>query len=127
MDIISKIDNNIFLKKLFPDGLTDPLFLGQIGFDVVGGLSLNLHTKQKPSIVIVKWGEWGKDYCVIVIKLQGMCGDSAILKNWKAADYAHLTIVDNIETFTISQTGSNWSIELDCETFIFQGCSTYNV
>lgn len=125
MDILEFINSNIFLKRLFPNGLTEPVFIGQIGFDVEGRMSVNIHTKQKPAIEVDKWGTWGVDYNVVVIKLNGLCRDSAILKNWKNADYAPLTIIDNIETFMISQMGSNWSIELECDAFIFNGCSIY--
>ena len=48
-----------------------------VGFDVAGGLLLNLCTKQKPSIVVDKWEEWGKGYCVIVINYMG-CGLYAV-------------------------------------------------
>ena len=120
LDIIDKISNNLFLKKLFPDGLSEPIYLGQIRFDVEGRLTLNFHTKKKPSVEIAKWGTWGKDYNVIVITVNGLCRDSAILKNIKDADYAQLIIADSTDTFTISQVGSNWSIEIECTTFIFQ-------
>jgi hypothetical protein len=68
---------------------------------------LNIHTKQKPSIAVDRWREWGRDYNVIVIKINGLCRNSAIIKNWKKADYSPLAIVDNIETFTIFQTDPN--------------------
>jgi len=124
MDII-KILGNVFLEKIFPNGLVDPVFIGQIGFDVDGRISLNIHTKQKPSIETEKWGVWGKNYNVIVIKLNGICKDSAIIKNWKKAEYAPLSIGNNGETLIISQMGQDWNIELECIALIFNGCSTY--
>ncbi|MFJ7888348.1 hypothetical protein ACIQYL_09690 [Lysinibacillus xylanilyticus] len=125
MDILELINTNVFLKRLFPNGLTEPVYIGQIGFDVEGRMSVNIHTKQKTAIEVSKWGNWGVDYNVIVIKLNGLCRDSASLKNWKNAGYEKLTIDKNIETFIISQQGSNWSIELECDALIFNECSIY--
>ncbi|PHM73265.1 hypothetical protein [Xenorhabdus cabanillasii] len=76
MNIIDAIDSNLFLKELFPLGLTGDVFLGQIGFDIQGRISLNINTKQRPEKEIIKWGVWGKDYDVIVIKLLGRGGES---------------------------------------------------
>jgi len=127
MDITRMVDN-VFLTKLFPDGLTDPVCLGQILFGLQGRfyLNLNIHIKQKPSIEVDKWGEWGKDYNVIVIRLNGTCKDSAI-KNWGNADYAPISIDTRGDTLVISQTGFDWSIELICccSGFILDGFEAY--
>ena len=127
MNIIRKINRNLFLTKLFPNGITEPVYLGQIRFSEEGRLNLNIHIKQKPFIEIEKWGTWGSDYNVIVVKLNGICRGSSTIRNWENADYAHLTIIDidNTNTFTISQMCSNWSIEIECLLLVFHKCSTY--
>ncbi|MDH7461386.1 hypothetical protein QEG73_08845 [Chitinophagaceae bacterium 26-R-25] len=125
MDLIELVYSNIFLKRLFPAGISEPVFIGQINFDVGPRMSVHIHTKQRPAIEIDKWGKWGVDYDIVVIHLHGFCRGLACLKNWKNADYAPLIVTGNAETLTISQRGTNWSIELECESLIFNGCSTY--
>ncbi|HAS6364006.1 TPA: hypothetical protein RQJ98_004298 [Vibrio vulnificus] len=59
MNFFSFIRRDEFIKKLFPQGLTDDVYLGQIKLDVEGRMSINVHTKQKPEIEVKKWGKWG--------------------------------------------------------------------
>ena len=52
MNILDHINNNLFLKEIFSDGLKEKILIGQLGLDVEGRFSINLHTMQKPSIEI---------------------------------------------------------------------------
>ncbi|KMW73075.1 hypothetical protein TI10_11535 [Photorhabdus luminescens subsp. luminescens] len=125
MNIIDAIDSNLFLKELFPLGLTEDVFLGQIGFDVEGRISLNIHTKQRPEKEIVKWGVWGKDYDVIVIKLLGRGGKSVNIKNLKNINYSPLFIAQHNDGYIIKQVSDSWSVEFDFDIMIFQRCNVY--
>ena len=131
MNIIDLVSRNHFVKKLFPDGLTENVFIGQIAFDVGGRFNFNIHTKQKPVMEVEKWGLWGKDYNVIVIKLNGNIS-SVKLKNWQDADYSSLIIDSDShehsdsDNVIIHQVGETWNIKIECcKYIIFNSCDTY--
>ena len=130
MDLIELIANNVFLKQLFPKGLTEPVFVGQIQLDDTGGMYLGIHTKQKPAIEVSKWGFWNKNYEVIVIKLFARC-QNLTLNNWIDNEYGELHIQEisksesSAKAFLLSHFSEKSSIELECGILIFQGCSTY--
>jgi hypothetical protein len=129
MNIIDAVSENLFLKKLFPQGLQNEVLLGQIGFDLGGRLSLNIHTRQKPAIEIVKWGTWGVDYNAIVIELLGLCSGSVSLENWENVDFASLSISYNEKNgkYLIHQEGEIWSVIIEFDVLIFQRCKIYTI
>jgi L-alanine-DL-glutamate epimerase-like enolase superfamily enzyme len=66
------------------------LFIGQLGLNVAGMFSMNIHTRQKPAVEIAKWGMHGRNYDVIVIELLGSGARNINIENWINADYAFL-------------------------------------
>lgn len=59
MNIVDIIDNNFFLKQLYPKGLQN-FCLSHIKIDCFGNIELILQTEEKPNIEIKKWKEWGE-------------------------------------------------------------------
>ncbi len=92
-DLMKFIHGKKFLETLFPMGLTEPVVIGQICLNVFGNTIISLHTKQQPVVEVAKWGVWGKDYNVVVIKLLG--GDDALLeaRNWPSKNYLPLDLL----------------------------------
>jgi hypothetical protein len=125
MNIIDCIDGNLHLKTLFPNGIVGDILLGQIGFDVDGRISLNIHTRQKPAIEVAKWGKWGEQFNVIVVRLLGRGGDHVAIRNWRKAEFKTYAIGKNEDTFLISQHGEDWDIELTFSSLLFQGYDVY--
>ena len=129
MNIVDVVSENLFLKKLFPQGLQGEMLLGQIGFTLGGRISLNIITRQKPAIEIEKWGTWGKDYNVIIIELLGACSGDICLGNWENADFAGLSVSRDDENgaYLIRQEGEKWNIKIEFEVLVFQRCMTSTI
>lgn len=125
MNTLDHINNTLFLKKLFAVGLKEKVLIGQVGFDVEGRLSINLHTMQKPSIDISKWGVHGHDYDVIVIKLFGSNATDVTIKNWCDISYAHFFVTQEDGRLHLRASEGNWGFSAVVETLGFQECSTY--
>lgn len=132
LNTIDYIYNDIFLKELFPEGLNQNVYLGQIVLGVSGRLEIAIHTKQRPAKEIEKWGVWGKDYNVIVIYLSGTSLGVLQLENWEKVDYGFLSIShDQVANgqiphiFTLLHIGEDWSIKIQSQGFGFGRCSTY--
>lgn len=125
MNIFSFIRRDEFIKKLFPNGLTDDVYIGQIKLDVEGRVSICIHTKQKPNVEVQKWGEWGEKYNVIVIELNGTGCESVAIDNWNLVSYSKLHILEDNNSRYLSQTGENWSLKIKFDDFIFQRCQVY--
>ncbi|OXX48266.1 hypothetical protein B9J93_05105 [Vibrio sp. V17_P4S1T151] len=125
MNFFSFIRRDEFIKKLFPQGLIDDVYLGQIKLDVEGRMSINVHTKQKPEIEVKKWGKWGENYNVIVLVLNGTGCDNISIDNWASVGYSKLNIIEDHDSRYISQSGENWKLKIKFEDFIFQHCEVY--
>ena len=125
MNFFSFIRRDEFIKKLFPQGLTDDVYLGQIKLDVEGRMSINVHTKQKPEIEVKKWGKWGENYNVIVLVLNGTGCENISIDNWSSVGYSKLRIIEDHDSRHISQSGKNWKLKIKFDDFIFQHCEVY--
>jgi len=125
MNLLDSINNNMFLKTLFPEGLTEKILIGQIGYDVEGRFSINLHTMQKPSIEVKRWGSYGRDYDVIVIKLLGSNVSDFSVTHWREICYSHIRLIKTDNLLKLSAAEENWAFHAVFETIGFQECSTY--
>ena len=123
MNIIDCIENNLFLKKIFPDGLEEVL-VGQFGLEE-GRFSITLHTRSKPASETAKWGVWGKNYDVIAFELMGGGIKEIEIQNWDAFDFAPLACHRSGNELLVELIGSNWSFKLSCAVLVFQRSSTY--
>jgi len=125
MNILDFVRRKEFLAKIYPGGLVDDVYLGQIMLDVQGRISLNIHTKQKPALDVAKWGVWGKDYDVVVIELNGSGCTDINISNWNLASYAKLNLLSKESGRYLHQKKDGWEISLNFDDFIFQKCSIY--
>ena len=125
MNIINCFEENPFFSSLFPYGLTDEVLIGQLGLDVGGLFRLNIHTMQQPNKEVAKWGVYGKDYDVVVIKFIGSNFSNIHTRNWKNITYAQLICTVENETIKLRCCGDDWEFSACFENLSFQGCSTY--
>ena len=82
MNILDIIDNNLFLKKLYPDGLFN-FYIGKIELNTFNRLTIVFHLREKPAINIAKWGEWGKEYDIITAEFIGSDVKKIQINNWQ--------------------------------------------
>ena len=125
MNVIDLIDNNFFLKKIFSHGLVGPVYIGQFGLDVGGRFSMNIHTMQRPELEVVKWGIYGQNYDVIVIRLLGYEASNIKIENWMNADFAIVDFSNEEKAIRITAREPGWALDVTVGGFVFQGCSTY--
>jgi len=125
MNIIDCIYNNTFLKSIFPEGLTDTALIAHIGLDPNSEFSLNIHTRQKPSREIPKWGAWGVNYDTLVIVMLGTGIDDIEIADWNKIDYGNMECELRDRKFCIQTKGEGWKIAFTVGTLTFQQCRTY--
>ena len=125
-NIIDIIDNNTFLKKIFPDGLSD-IKIGRINFYFENKIEIFIYTNQAPAFSPDKWGKWGIDYTTVVLFISGHFLKNIQVHNWQnnSLDNCSIEISENGTVYSIHIMGNNWDILLELENFIFQSCSTY--
>ncbi|WP_338804931.1 hypothetical protein WDV76_07165 [Xenorhabdus griffiniae] len=124
MNIIEVI-NNKFLTSLFPEGLSDNILLGHIALDIADQISLNIHVTQKPKEEVPKWGVWGKDYNVIVIKVIGQFLRKIEIINWQKITPSELIFFKKDDVYSFKLKGEEWSVSIELETLTFQRCDVY--
>lgn len=123
MDVIDCIDNNLFLKKIFPEGIKNFL-IGQFSLDQ-GQFTLKIHTRLKPAVETAKWGSWGKNYDVIVLEMIGVGIREVEINNWNGFDFAEATCSRQGNNLLIELSGIDWSFTLSCLALTYQRGSTY--
>jgi hypothetical protein len=123
MNIIDCIDNNTFLKSIFPAGIEEGL-IGQFGLDQ-GRFSIKIHTKTKPAKLVAKWGVWGEDYDVIVIEMLGTGLMQIDIQNWDKYEIASITCKKNEMELQLTYGANDWAFRLKCRGLAFQKCNTY--
>lgn len=123
MNIIDCIHNNIFLKKIYPEGINNFL-VGQFALDQ-GHFTIKIHTKLKPAIEVPKWGSWGEDYDIIVFEMVGVGIGEIEIKNWDGFDFAEAKCQERENDLLIQLSGINWSFLLSCTSLTYQRGSTY--
>ncbi|GBU10364.1 hypothetical protein AwWohl_15020 [Gammaproteobacteria bacterium] len=125
MNLIDLTSYNPFLTSLYPHGLANPLMIGNINLEWGRRVYIDVHTKQKPAKEVKKWGVWGEDYDVVVIKLSCSRGDIVEIKNWHNVNYGTLKIDKGNDGFILNFKSASCEIKLSCDIFIFKNCSTY--
>ncbi|MFY1663990.1 hypothetical protein [Pseudomonas sp. Pseu.R1] len=123
MEFVDCVDNNIFLKSIFPSGVGDVL-VGQFGLDQ-GQFSLNIHVFKKPFKEVAKWGVWGVNYDAIVIKLLGAGVSDIKIDNWNGFVPAPLKCWVRGDRLFLSCQTEEQVFEISCFGLAFQSGSTY--
>ncbi|OCG00874.1 Imm50 family immunity protein [Gilliamella sp. wkB112] len=125
MNIIDQIERNMFLEKVFPNGLDNNLLIGNLDLRLDGNLLVDIHTLQKPHIEISKWGTWNKDYNVIVIKILCSGLSEMHITNWVANKFSAVNFFYKNNRYIISSKEENSSVSITCSGLTFQECNTY--
>ena len=125
MNVIDLIHRNFFLKKIFPDGLSEFVYIGPFGLSEAGGFSMSIHTRQKPAMEIAKWGAHGRDYDVIMINLLGSWATNINIENWVNSEFAVFDFSQSGENIHVSAREASWAFDVTVGTLIFQSCITY--
>jgi hypothetical protein len=126
-DLVDLIQRNDFIKKIFPKGIGDEMFFGQIGLDTGGRICLGIHTKRKPDVIVEKWGAWGDGFNVVVINVIGRSGGSFCIKNHRNMGFAKTIFDQEGDSLVISQAGVDFEMRMSIDYMIFQDCSTYTL
>ena len=127
MNILEIIDRNFFLKELYPNGLLN-FYIGRIELTAFDRLTIVLHEKEKPTINVTKWGEWGKDYNIVTIELAGCAIRKVNINDWQnnneeKCDCEVTKTTD--ECYLLVFSGTTWSVEIKLESLLFQRNTTY--
>lgn len=122
-NIIDCIENNFFLKKVFPEGINEVL-VGQFGLDQ-GRFCLTLHARVKPAKETPKWGVWGEDYNVIAFEMLGSGISGIEIKNWSEFGFATVNCFKCKNDLTIELVDGDWSFKLSCAILVFQKSCAY--
>ena len=123
INLIDVVDNNYFLKGIYPLGLSS-VFIGQFGLDQTQ-FSLNFHVYEKPEIEVKKWGVWGINYNVIVIHMLGANVGDIKIQNWDSFTSAPLICWSDGRKIFISCNVEDQIFEISCSELVFQNSSTY--
>jgi hypothetical protein len=123
--MIDLIDRNKFLKDIFPEGIGDNVMIGQIGLRLRDRCSVDIHTRQKPSKEVAKWGKWGEDFNVIALELSGSGVEFVSITNFAKMDFGKTFFrkVDN--SIVIDYDNEECQVHLKFRGLIFQQCRTY--
>ena len=125
MNIFDAIVPNPFLNSIYPNGLMNDILIGQIEFDSGGHVWLTIHTKESPYKIIKKWGIFGKDYNIVVIKLS-ICDLKRItVSGWSMADFFPVEIEKKGDIFVIRQSSGKYDFEVQAAFLNFKNCSVY--
>lgn len=127
MNILEIISNNIFLKKLYPEGLFN-FFVGRIEITAFRSFTAVLHMKEKPAINVVKWGQWGVNYDVVTIELTGSITKKLNITNWQNnnGEICNCEVSKTTGGFHLLVfSTATWRVEIEAESLIFQRNTTY--
>jgi len=125
MSLIEFIYHDFFLQKIYPEGLSEFVRIGQFGLQDAGTFSMSIHTKQRPAMEIAKWGVYGRSYDVIVINLLGSGAKDINISNWINTGFAFFDFSREGEDLRIHARESEWAFDITVASLSFQSCSTY--
>lgn len=122
---IDKIDNNVFLKKVFPAGLTETILLGKFSIDLSGYCNIDFHVRQEPKIKLNKFGNWNEDFNIVVLKLKGKIYGSILINKWLNNDFVELIFEEFDDYFVMRAEKNDFKFYVELEGLIFQELSAY--
>lgn len=127
MNLIDIIENNKFLKQLYPNGIFN-FFVGQCNLDFNDRMRLVLHVRDSPNLEVKKWGKWNENYNIITLELTGALIKGLNVDNWQnnilqKCDFYFKDLGKG--TSMLKFYGENWSLEIKLGSLIYQRSSTY--
>jgi conserved uncharacterized protein len=60
--------NNFFLKKIYPEGIYNSIFIKDIMISLNGNSEFSFFIKQEPLFPVKKWGKWEEDFNALWVK-----------------------------------------------------------
>jgi hypothetical protein len=131
-NIIDITNKNEFLKKIYPNGLSD-IKLGRINLYFENKIEFSIYTNQKPAFSPDKWGVFGKNYTTVVLFFSGHFLKNIQIHNWQNnklenCDVEIIEKNENLEqkkVYCIKIIGKDWNVLLELEDIIFQSSSVY--
>lgn len=113
------------LQSLYPEGINGDILIGRVEFSSSGHIFLTLHTKERPSKEIAKWGSYGRDFNTVSITLSVCNAESVYISGWYMTGFVPIDIEQQKDIFVIRQCNGNCKIEIKAEFLVFQSCSVY--
>ena len=120
MNLMDAIERNVFLEKVFPEGVADTLEIRQLCLEKSGRTTIRILVKQKPAIDVKKWGEWNKDFDTLGVVLTGSSIHNVEIENWEGSGPSSLNVSKKDDLFCFLQEGNDWKISFSCDSFIFE-------
>jgi hypothetical protein len=134
MNILNIIYNNIFIKQLYPDGISK-LALTNLRFDCFGNIELTLQIQKKPNIDVTKWGKWEKDFNIVALKITSNMLENIDIVNWKnvkleECDYKITLLKEDITNsinnlYNIIFYKEDWQVILTTKSLLYQEANVY--
>jgi len=120
------IDNNVFLKTLYPSGISGKVFIGNFSFSIGNRVEIDLHTRELPERDVEKWGEKSVTYNTVVIHLTSNLLKDARIINPNLFEMCEVRLEQEPSGFVvISAFGKNWEFFVRADGFLFNKCSVY--
>lgn len=122
---IDEMTNNIFLKKLYSGDITSSILIGRFSIDLSGYCDIEFHINKKPDILIEKYGVWGVEYNIVVIKTKGKISGDVLITEWLLNGYKELNFKKTENGIIIKSTNGKFNFSVELSGLIFQGISVY--
>ena len=134
MNIIDIIDNNYFLKQLYPNGIKE-FCLSHINIDCFKNVDLVLQTREKPHIEVKKWGKWGVNHNIITHTITNNIIKDINISNWGKSKFENCECsielleenvhskYDNLYKTTFSK--DDWNVTISSLPFTYQESRVY--
>lgn len=126
MELIEMLQNNLFLKQLYPKGIKD-FFLSKIELNYFNKATIILNCKNKPEIEVKKWGVWEKNFNGISIEFSIQFIKRMSIINWENNIGLNCNCVVKKEDFIdVKFYGNDWEISfLTNNGMLFQSANPY--
>jgi len=119
VDFLGIVQNNNFLNKLFPEGLSEKIGLIRLNIGPDNKASFCLEVTKKPSIEVKKWGEWGKDYNVILLYFYGEISD-IMVDRFGLFRGCNLKVSGSDGLYTTIFYGENVHVEIEFKDIFYE-------
>ncbi len=126
INLYDTVRENIFFNKFISRDMLEEVMIGNIEINVSNAIVIDIHTKKQPQIEVPKYGSWGEDYNVVVIKLWGMLQGDFSLRNREIMTFQKLKINRINGGYSITQTNNDWEVSFQIVgDFLFREISAY--
>ena len=82
MNLIEVLQNNLFLKQLYPSGINQ-FSVSKIELNCFNEATIVLNCFDKPNIEVKKWGIWKKNFNIVMIEFSIQFIKKMSITNWE--------------------------------------------